>query len=106
MSWMSKQSPSELKVRDTRKGLIDPEPRPVASKKGRDFLLEYFVEEHEVGSYWNKKAGWIRYGAYKSRGQALRVIEQVKSKQVTSSYMSAPPGCKWRINGEEVLAAK
>ena len=104
MSWMSKCSAAELKVRDTRKGLIDPEPRPVASKKGRDTLLEYFVEDHLVDGFWRVKAGWNRYGNYKSHGQAVRVMEQVISsteKHGYSVYGEPPLGCKWRINGEE-----
>jgi hypothetical protein len=102
---MSKCSNAELKVRDTRKGLIDPEPRPVASKKGRNILLEYFVEEHQMDGLWSTKAGWNRYGDYKSRGQALRVIEQVKVKQEHRGYAGygePPHECKWRINGVEV----
>lgn len=104
MSWMSRLSKAELNDRDARKGLLPQRERPIASKV-RPILLEYFVEEHQT-SWWNSKVGWCRQGRYKSREQALRVIEGVKKAHALGHHpYAAPADCKWRIDGVEVEGA-
>ncbi len=102
MSWMSKLSKAELKDRDARKGVLPQREKPAASKV-RPVLLEYFVEEYQVG-WRNSKAGWCKQGRYKSREQAIRVIEGIQKAHALNQNHShsAPTGCKWRIDRVEV----
>lgn len=84
-----------------RKGLAPQREKPTASKV-KPVLLEYEILEHQVG--WRQpKAGWCKQGRYKSKSQALRVVEQLNNGRGTSTWSMAPPkGCRWRIDGEVV----
>ena len=66
-------------------------------------LLEYFVEEYQTSGWRNSKAGWCKQGRYKSREQALRVIEGIRKTHSRQHHMiRAPDDCKWRVDGVEI----
>lgn len=110
-------TPHEQLEYEQRKGLAPQRENPNRGKAKGKVLLEFFVKPHEArDSFWSwnrVKEGWNKHTMCKSRGAALRIIEQYRAHWANEDagspkfhrFTSVPRHAAWRIDGEEVPVA-